>query len=112
MSQIRFNAYHIMWLFVFFDLPTTTKIERRNASIFRKSLEKDGFSMMQYSVYTRHCASYESMNVHIKRVRSFIPPAGIVSILSVTDKQYGNIQNFWGKIEHKKYTTPQQLELF
>lgn len=112
MSEIRLNAYHIMWLFVFFDLPTTTKLERRNASLFRKSLEKDGFSMMQYSVYIRHCASYESMNVHIKRVRSFIPPSGLVSILSVTDKQYGDIQNFWGKIEQKKNTTPQQLELF
>ena len=42
------------------------------------------------------------MNVHIKRVRSFIPPSGLVSILSVTDKQYGDIQNFWGKIEQKK----------
>lgn len=112
MSEIRLNAYHIMWLFVFFDLPTTTKLERRNASLFRKSLEKDGFSMMQYSVYIRHCASYESMNVHIKRVRSFIPPSGLVSILSVTDKQYGDIQNFWGKIEQKKNATPQQLELF
>ena len=55
MSELRLNAYHIMWLFVFFDLPTTTKAERRNAAQFRKALEKDGFTMMQYSVYVRHC---------------------------------------------------------
>lgn len=112
MSEFRLNAYHIMWLFVFFDLPTTTKRERKAAVQFRKALEKDGFSMMQYSVYVRHCASRESMNVHIKRVRSSIPPSGLISILSITDKQYGEIQNFWGKIERAKLTTPQQLEFF
>ena len=59
MSEVRLNAYHIMWLFVFFDLPTNTKTERRHAAQFRKALEKDGFTMMQYSVYVRHCASKE-----------------------------------------------------
>ena len=59
MSEVRLNAYRIMWLFVFFDLPTNTKTERRHAVQFRKALEKDGFTMMQYSVYVRHCASKE-----------------------------------------------------
>lgn len=112
MTEVRLNAYHIMWLFVFFDLPTTTKTERRNAALFRKALEKDGFSMMQYSVYVRHCPSKENMSVHIRRVRQSIPSTGYVSILSVTDKQYGDILNFWGKIERPILETPQQLELF
>jgi CRISPR-associated protein Cas2 len=112
MSEVRLNAYHIMWLFVFFDLPTNTKAERKAAAGFRKSLEKDGFTMMQYSVYNRYCASRESMNVHIKRVRALIPASGQVSILSITDKQYGDIINFWGKIERAKPQTPQQLEFF
>lgn len=101
-----------MWLFVFFDLPTNTKTERRNATLFRKMLEKDGFTMMQYSVYVRHCVSKENMEVHIKRVCLSMPPAGLVSILSVTDKQYGDILNFWGRIERAKPVMPQQLELF
>ena len=112
MSELRLNAYHIMWLFVFFDLPTTTKKERKAAAHFRKALEKDGFSMMQYSVYVRHCPSKENMNVHITRVRASMPPSGLTSILSITDKQYGEIQNFWGKVERAKLTTPQQLEFF
>ena len=101
-----------MWLFVMFDLPTNTKVERRNATLFRKALEKDGFTMMQYSVYIRHCASKESTNVHIKRLRNNLPPTGHVSILAVTDKQYGDIINLWGRIEHSKPETPHQLELF
>ncbi len=112
MSEYRLNSYHIMWLFVFFDLPTTTKIEKRHAAQFRKNLEKDGFSMMQYSVYIRHCASRESVDVHIKRVRKVIPPYGYVSILCVTDKQYSDILNFWGKIERSNPAAPQQLEIF
>ena len=113
MSEIRLNAYHIMWLFVFFDLPVVTKKERKTASLFRKNLIKDGFTMLQYSVYIRHCASHESRTVHIKRVRAVLPESGMVSILSVTDKQYGDIVNFWGKEKTKKLTSePLQLELF
>lgn len=109
---IRLNAYRVMWLFVFFDLPTTTKKERKNASQFRKALEKDGFTMMQYSVYIRHCPSKENRDVHMKRIRAAVPSAGMVSILSVTDKQYGDIVNLWGAKEQKTISAPLQLELF
>lgn len=101
-----------MWLFVFFDLPTNTKRERREAQQFRKKLLKDGFTMMQYSVYTRHCASFESGLVHIKRVKKMIPDAGQVSILKITDKQYGDIINHWGFSAKPLAPPPQQLELF
>ena len=112
MSEVRLNAYHVMWLFVFFDLPTITKTQRRDAALFRKSLENDGFRMMQLSVYIRHCFSKENMDVHIKRVKSSIPSCGLVSILSVTDKQYGEIKNFWGAIERNNPQKPQQLTIF
>lgn len=120
MTEYRLNAYHIMWLFVFFDLPVTTKKEMKAATLFRKNLEKDGFSMMQFSVYIRHCASHESLAVHVKRVKSMLPETGKVSLLSVTDKQYGNIYNFWGKpksmskskIDKKYISEPIQLEIF
>ena len=112
MSEVRLNAYRIMWLFVFFDLPTNTKTERRHATQFRKALEKDGFSMMQYSVYERQCPSKENMEVHLRRVQKSMPPAGYTSILSVTDKQYSEIRNYWGKSERARPEMPQQLEFF
>lgn len=101
-----------MWLFVFFDLPVITKPQRKQAAQFRKALEKDGFSMMQFSVYVRHCPSKENMEVHIKRVRLALPTAGQVSILAVTDKQYSEIRNYLGSVEKAKPEVPQQLELF
>lgn len=97
---------------VFFDLPTETKKDRKLYTLFRDRLIKDGFTMFQFSIYLRHCASRENAEVHIKRVKSILPPNGHVGILCVTDKQFGNMELFVGKKE-KKVTTPyQQLELF
>ena len=76
------------------------------------NLLKDGFSMMQYSVYVRHCASSESADVHEKRIHNLLPPLGKVSVLRITDKQFGNILNVWGKAEVPKAPQPTQLELF
>lgn len=108
----RFNAYRIMWMMVFFDLPTETKKDRRNAAMFRKNLIKDGFTMMQFSVYVRHCSSSENMEVHRKRVKMAIPPSGSVNILTVTDKQFGRMEMFFNTKAQDKINLPQQLELF
>ena len=59
-SQTAFNGYALMWLYVMFDLPVETKAQRREATRFRKDLLKDGFTMHQFSVYIRHCASNEA----------------------------------------------------
>ena len=110
--QTRYNAYRIMWVLVFFDLPTETKKERKQASRFRKELMKDGFTMFQFSIYVRHCASRENANVHIKRVKSMLPEKGHVAILNITDKQFGMIELFYSAKVKEHPDTPQQLELF
>lgn len=101
-----------MWVMVFFDFPTETKKERKAYTLFRDKLIKDGFTMFQFSIYLRHCASRENAEVHIKRVKSFLPPNGHVGILCITDKQFGNMELFIGKKEDKLSTPFQQLELF
>lgn len=106
------NPYRVVWLFVFFDLPTVTAKNRKDAAKFRANLEGDGFRMMQYSVYIRFCGSRENAQIHIKRIRGFVPSPGMVSILSVTDKQYSCMENIWGSRERKLPDTPKQLELF
>ena len=112
MRHTRINKYEVMWLFVFFDLPVTTKIQRKRATRFRKRLLQDGFTMMQFSVYTRHCASRESTQVHIKRVEDMVPDRGQVSIVQITDKQYSDILNFWGRDTEPLPEMPAQLEIF
>lgn len=108
----RFNQYRILWIFVSFDLPTETINDRRNYARFRKNLKQDGFSMMQFSIYTRHCNSRENAEVHIKRVKSFLPNKGEIIIFTLTDKQFGMMEFFRGKSPAQKPETPQQLELF
>ncbi|MDL2323516.1 CRISPR-associated endonuclease Cas2 [Bacteroidales bacterium OttesenSCG-928-A17] len=108
----RLNEYRIMWVLVFFDLPTETKKDRKIYSDFRKKLQVDGFTMFQFSIYLRHCASRENAEVHIKRVKSNLPPKGSVGILCVTDKQFGSMELFHGKKEKEVSTPYQQLELF
>jgi CRISPR-associated protein Cas2 len=108
----RLNQYRILWVFVFFDLPVETKKDRKNYARFRKGLQQDGFVMMQFSIYVRHCNSRENANVHIKRVKSILPPKGEVIIFTLTDKQFGMMEFFRGKKETEPPPTPQQLELF
>lgn len=73
---------------------------------------KDGFTLMQYSVYLRHCASRENADVHVKRVKAVLPPKGLVSILRVTDKQFEKIETFKSKKQIPPPAGGQQLEMF
>ncbi len=108
----RFSEYRIMWVLVLFDLPTETKKEKKAYVDFRKNLQRDGFTMFQFSIYVRHCASNENAAVHIKRVKSFLPEYGEVGILCVTDKQFGSIELFHCKKIKEVNAPGQQLELF
>ena len=108
----RFSEYRVMWILVLFDLPTENKKDIKSYTIFRKNLQKDGFTMFQFSIYVRHCASMENAEVHIKRVKSFLPDYGKVGILCVTDKQFGKIDLFFGKKPQMVNAPGQQLELF
>jgi len=101
-----------MWVLVFFDLPTETKKERSIASKFRKSLLDDGFSMFQFSIYMRFCASRENAEVHNRRIKNLLPEHGKIGILQITDRQFGLMELFYGQklVETKKPS--QQLDLF
>lgn len=108
----RFSEYRIMWVLVFFDLPTETKRDRKAAADFRKNIMHDGFTMFQFSIYVRHCASSENAEVHVKRVKSLLPEFGKVGILTITDKQFASIQLFDGRKNQPPKCEGVQLELF
>ncbi|TAE52730.1 MAG: CRISPR-associated endonuclease Cas2 [Bacteroidetes bacterium] len=108
----RFNGYRVMWIFIFFDLPTDTAKERKAAAGFRKALLKDGFRMFQFSIYLRHCPSRENAEVHVSRVKKILPPDGLIGILTITDKQFGSMELYHGKTKAEAPPTGQQLELF
>ncbi len=108
----RLSKYRVMWVFVFFDLPTETKTDRKRAAKFRNTLKEDGFRMFQFSIYMRHCTSRENAKVHEDRVKGFLPPLGKVGILTITDRQFGMMEIFFGRKEEPKPKGPVQLELW
>src|SRR5574344_703852 len=97
----RLSEYRVMWILVFYDLPTETKKERKIAAKFRKEIMADGFTMFQFSIYVRHCASMENAQIHINRVKSLLPDLGNIGILCITDKQFSDILLFYCKKEQK-----------
>lgn len=78
----------IMRLLVLFDLPTGSKKERRSYTQFRKFLLKDGYHMEQFSVYSRITLSRESAAAHIARLEGNLPSTGVVTVITLTEKQY------------------------
>lgn len=101
-----------MWIFTMFDLPTDTKAARKAYHDFRSSLLDDGFTMLQFSVYARHCASEENAEVHENRVKLFLPPDGEVRLLTVTDKQFERMKVFYGKTKEPTEKAPEQISFF
>lgn len=108
----RLNKYKIMWIFVHFDLPTETKTDKKNYTKFRKFLIEDGFNMMQYSTYARHCSSKENATVHKKRVKASLPPFGNIIIFEITDAQFSRMDFYTGQKPKPSKHKVVQLELF
>lgn len=86
-----------MRLIVFFDLPVFSSEERKDYSRFRKYLVREGFIMMQKSVYSK-IAMNATMARRIKDdVESHKPPKGNIQILSVSERQYQDIEIILGE---------------
>lgn len=108
----RLSAYRCMWLFAMFDLPVDTPENRRNYTRFRSALLRDGFLMLQFSVYARFMPSDEAAQVHLKRARQALPPGGQVRLLAVTDHQFSRMEVYQGKRLRAAEANPDQFLLF
>lgn len=102
-----------MRVLVFFDLPVKTKRERHEATAFRNFLIKDGFYMIQFSMYGRVCNTIESANMHEARVSAEVPKSGSVRSLIVTEKQYTSMKILTGQLKTKeKKINTEQMTFF
>lgn len=88
-----------MRVIVFFDLPVETDTDRRNYRKFRKFLIKDGFLMLQESVYAKLAFNFTQVEQIISAVKKEKPEKGSVQILSVTEKQFSKMEHISGKID-------------
>lgn len=85
-----------MRMIVFFDLPVKQKAEQKAATKFRNFLLKDGYQMLQYSVYCRVCHGYDAVKTHENRLRKNIPDNGSIRLLVITEKQYESMSILLG----------------
>lgn len=84
--------FRFMRMIVFFDLPVLTLEDRRNYTRFRKTLIKNGFIMMQESVYCKLLTT-PSVEASVKNViYKNKPESGIVQTLIVTENQFSKME--------------------
>lgn len=98
-------------MLVLFDLPVVEKEERKSATEFRNFLLDHGFSMVQYSIYTKLFSGKDVCEKYYKLIENNLPAAGKVDILTITDRQYSNIISYSARVETRKIQ-PAQLMLF
>jgi CRISPR-associated protein Cas2 len=86
-----------MRLIVFFDLPMISDSDKREYTKFRKFLIKNGFIMMQQSVYSKLVLNNSVSSSVEDAVRKNLPARGLIEMLKITEKQYGSIEYLRGK---------------
>lgn len=102
-----------MRLIVFFDLPTTSEKYKRAYVVFRRFLLKDGYDMLQFSVYSRIVNGSDDAETHLKRLEGNLPKEGSVRCLKISEKQFANIQLLVGTLSYQqRKVTADQMLLF
>lgn len=102
-----------MRILVFFDLPVVKREDRKEYQNFRRFLLNDGYSMLQFSVYSRICNGSDGAEKHVNRLKSNLPSKGSVRYLQLTEKQYCEMKFLVGspKTQEKKINSS-QLNVF
>ena len=102
-----------MRVLLLFDVPTASKEERRLAAKFRKELIKQGFIMLQFSVYFRVCRGLSAAENIINNIESILPPRGNVRAMSITEKQFDKMRLLLGNVSaDEKLSDTEEITVF
>lgn len=106
------SKYRMAWVLVFFDLPVGSPEERRDATNFRKDLIKDGYFMVQFSVYARPCGTADRVETQVRRLKYKIPSQGEVRGLMISDAQWGRMIIMRSQVKTDAEKMPAQMQFF
>ena len=106
------SKYRMAWVLVLFDLPVGTPEERRDAARFRTDLLKDGYMMVQFSVYARPCGSAGRVETQVRRLKPMIPAKGEVRGLIISDAQWGRMIVVRSQQRAESEPMPEQMIFF
>jgi len=110
--ELALSGYRAMWLFAMFDLPVDKPELRHEYAKFRRALLRQGFTMLQYSVYAHYMPSDEADQTYRKKVSEALPSHGQVRLVSITDRQFEKMEVYVGKKRERVEEPPHQLMLF
>ncbi len=96
-KSLIFMRDRVMRTIVFFGLPNIYAKDRRNYNLFRKFLLNEGFLMLQESVYSKLILNSEQSKLLLERIRKKSPKKGIIQVLTITEKQYSQIEYIIGE---------------
>lgn len=99
----------VMRTMVFFDLPNVYLRDKKNYIKFRKYLINEGFIMMQESVYSKLVLNSQQSTLLINRIRKNAPKRGIIQVMTITEKQYSQIEYIIGETQNKIIETEDKL---
>ncbi|MFC4367670.1 CRISPR-associated endonuclease Cas2 [Citroniella saccharovorans] len=102
-------SYRYMRLIVMFDLPTLNATDMRNYRDFRKFLIKNGFMMMQESVYTKIAFNQSMAQLIANKVKDNKPPKGLVQMFIITEKQFSRMEILVGEVSDEYITDDRRL---
>ncbi|MGL4768791.1 MAG: CRISPR-associated endonuclease Cas2 [Mycoplasmoidaceae bacterium] len=89
--------YNIMRIIVMYDITSDNALDNQAYNYYRKLLLKNGYIMMQYSVYSKCINSKTKFSAEIKKISQKIPKKSRIRVLFVTEKQYGDMVHLSGK---------------
>lgn len=92
-----------------FDLPVITAGQRKEYRTFRKHLIKNGFIMIQESIYCKLAQNTVAAENIINSVRRNKPTEGLVQILKITEKQYSKTEFIVGESQREVLDSDERL---
>lgn len=102
-------SYRFMRVVVMFDLPTDTSLDRHHYRWFRKFLIREGFVMMQKSIYTKICINAHAVDKVEQNIRKNRPPKGIVQVMTVTERQFAGMALVVGELDDSYVQSDERL---
>lgn len=98
-----------MRVIVFFDLPVLTGANRKDYRAFHKYLIKNGFLMMQESVYCKLAQNSTMADAIVENIKKNKPADGLVQVLRVTEKQFNKMDFIVGTKKSEVLDTDERL---
>ncbi len=98
-----------MRVIVMFDLPVVTDSDRREYTQFRKYLIKNGFLMMQESIYCKLAQNMTIADSIVENVKKHKPNRGLVQVMKITEKQFSKIEYIVGEVSNEVLDSDERL---